>query len=199
MGYHRYVFDDEARTFVGRFEEMYRGEQEQGFDSWHQEDARNLTRRLCLTLLDETNFAGILDVGCGKGAFTHRLKKRNNRVVGIDISPTALETAKGRFDDVEFVQADLVRDLDALNRLGNFDLVVCLETLSYLENWRDVIERFSQIAGHCLIALYLPENPIGFVKTAGDLAAEFARHFVTVEDIRLLTRNQIVLYGTARR
>lgn len=199
MSYHPFVFDEKKRTFVGRFEEMYQSERTAGFDSWHQEDSRNLTRRLCLALLDETNFASVLDVGCGKGAFTHRLKKQNNRVVGIDISPTALEAARGRFKDIEFSSADLVHDLDALNGLGMFDLVVCLETLSYLENWRDVLERFSQIASHCLLSLYIPENPIGFVKSADQLASEFGRHFAVVEDIRLLTRQQTVLFGAARR
>jgi len=199
MGYHEYVFDEKTRAFVGRFEEMYQAERAQGFDSWHQEDSRNLTKRICLTILDSWNFATVLDVGCGKGALTHQLKKENNRVVGIDVSPTALEAAKARFSDVEFRNIDLARDPDALTALGTFDLAVCIETLSYLEDWRGVLERIGRIASHALIGLYLPENPIGFVKSPDDLAAEFHRSFNVIEDIRLLTRRQMVLFGSARR
>jgi SAM-dependent methyltransferase len=200
MSYHPYVFDEKKRTFVGRFEDMYQAEREQGFDSWHQEDSRNLTRRICLEILDAFNFTSVLDVGCGKGAFTHQLKKQNNHIVGIDVSRTALEAAKARFPDIEFLQRDLAVEAEALsNSATHFDLVVCLETLSYLENWRALLEQFSRIAEYALTSLYLPENPIGFVKAPDDLAAEFRRHFNILEDVRVLSRGQTVFFGMARR
>jgi len=36
------------------------------------------------------NFDSLLDIGCDKGVFTHLLKKRNNTVLGTDISETAI-------------------------------------------------------------------------------------------------------------
>lgn len=108
--YHKYVFDTDNRRFVGRFEEMYQQEKIANFDSWHQEDSRQLNRRIALEILNGYNFEKILDIGAGKGALTHQLKKLNNQVRGLDISPTAIEVARARFPDIEFDVTD-VNDL----------------------------------------------------------------------------------------
>lgn len=110
-GYHKYVFDADKREFVGSFEEMYQNEQIDNFDSWHQEDSRQLQRKIALSILEEYNFQSIVDVGSGKGALTHLLKKRNNHVIGLDVSPTAVEQAKARFPDIQFSSID-VNDSD---------------------------------------------------------------------------------------
>ena len=75
-GYHQYIFDTENRRFVGQFEEMYQQEKSANFDSWHQEDSRQLNRKIALNILDAYNFNRIIDLGCGKGALTHHLKKK---------------------------------------------------------------------------------------------------------------------------
>lgn len=198
--YHAYVFDESSRRFVGRFEEMYRAEQRCGFDSWHQDDVRNLTKRICSEVTPGYNFDRILDVGCGKGAFTQLLKRHNNKVVGIDISESALAVARARCPDVEFVAVDAVGpSFDAAALGGPFDLVVCLELLSYVESWRDLLGRFAAIGRYTLIGLYLPENPIGFVKSLADLVGACAERFDMLEDIRLQVRRQIVLFMESRR
>jgi len=98
--YHSYVFDQENRSFVGKFEDMYRAEAEKGFDSWNQDDARHLDKQFCLDVLAQYNFNRILDVGCGKGMVTQYLKKENNHVLGIDLSESALRVVKTRFPDI---------------------------------------------------------------------------------------------------
>jgi len=105
--YHRYVFDQQERKFIGQFDEMYQAEQEKGFDSWQQDDLRHLDRNICLSILQKYNFSRILDVGCGKGAFTHLLKKNNNYVIGLDVSKTALSQASARYPDIEFIHANV--------------------------------------------------------------------------------------------
>ena len=40
--YHKYVFDVNDKKFVGNFEEMYQKESEENFDSWHQDDSRQI-------------------------------------------------------------------------------------------------------------------------------------------------------------
>ena len=96
--YHKYVFDVEKRTFIGDFENMYAHESIEKFDSWHQDT--------------------IVDIGCGKGALTHILKKKNNTCLGIDISQTAIDVAKERFNDIDFVVCDI-------NNIGAFsDLIL---------------------------------------------------------------------------
>lgn len=199
--YHPYVFDESRRAFVGRFEEMYQAENANGFDSWHQEDLRDPSKKICLALLDGYNFGKILDVGCGKGAFTQLLKKKNNRVLALDISSTALKTAQARYPDIDYMEADLATQrLEAVTAhyAKRFDLAVCLETLSYLANWKEAMADFSRVANFALVSLFLPENPIGFVKSPAELAGEFARHFEIIEDIRLLTQKRIVVFGKSR-
>lgn len=124
--YHKYVFDNVKRKFVGRFEDLYQSETKEHFDSWHQEDSRQLARQICLNIIGQFNFPRILDIGCGKGSFTHLLKKKNNNVVGIDISKTALAIAKSRFPDIDFLTLDVQSSKRIQNFFTNnkFDLII---------------------------------------------------------------------------
>jgi len=169
--YHKYVFDHKARTFIGKFEEMYQQETVSNFDSWHQEDSRQLNRNIALSILDGYNFETVLDIGAGKGALTHHLKKRNNRVVGLDISPTAVNVAQSRFPDIEFDVVD-VNDVGAFKAyfgttFGSHlqgsvvDLVFTAECLSYIENWRDLIASISSRTRYLMVVLFIPENLLG--------------------------------------
>lgn len=185
---------------VGRFEEMYRAEHDEGFDSWHQEDQRVLVRVVAHAVLEQFNFDRILDVGCGKGAFTHLLKKANNHVVALDMSSTAIDIARARYPDIEFMTADVAAPAFDLRAIGPpFELVVSIQTLSYLERWRELLAQFAQVGRHVMIVLDVPENPIGFVKTFDDLAEEFTKHCRVLEDIRLVTQYQVLLFGRSLR
>jgi SAM-dependent methyltransferase len=196
--YHRYVFDLEQRRFVGAFEDMYRAERAQGFDSWEQDDLRHLEKRVCIEVLAGRDYRRVLDVGCGKGAFTSLLKTRDNEVLAIDVSATAVEIARSRYPEIAFRQHDLMRErLEAAVGDG-FDLIVCLETLSYLENWREQLRAFARLSRFCLVALYVPEAPIGFVKSSEELAEAFRALFTCIDEVRLTTRRQIILFGERR-
>ena len=105
--YHKYVFDLEKRELVGDFETMYQNESKENFDSWHQDDSRQLKRKICLAILEDYNFDKVLDIGCGKGSLTHILKRKNNTVVGLDISQTAVDIASARFPDIDFICSDV--------------------------------------------------------------------------------------------
>ncbi len=200
--YHRYVFDLEKRIFVGEFEEMYQAEKEGYFDSWHQESLRTLGKQICLDILEQYNFSRIVDIGCGKGTFTHLLKKNNNHVVGIDVSESALKYARGKYHDIDFVQTDLASeswDKETLFSENAYDLVVLMETLSYLPNWEEVIEKLSKFAWCMLLSLFLPRDPIGFVKNAGSLVRVFGNSFEVRENIHLVNRETVVLFGSSKQ
>ncbi len=62
---------------------MYRDESKDNFDSWHQDDSRQLQRRIALAILDDYNFNTILDLGSGKGSLTHLLKRKNTMLLGL--------------------------------------------------------------------------------------------------------------------
>ena len=200
-GYHKYVFDKENRLFVGKFEEMYQAEDTENYDSWHQDDMRLLTKQISLVLLNRYNFNNVLDVGCGKGAFTHLLKKENNQVTGIDISKTAIEKAKARFPDISFSCVDLTKDsyktLPFFAR--HYDLLIFLEVLSYLPNWSDVIGDFSRIGNYMLITLDIPDNPIGYVKSAESLKSVVQKDYTIMDELYLFRYHKTILFCQSLR
>lgn len=172
--YHKYVFDERKREFLGKFEDMYRQENVEGFDSWCQEKMTGLDKKITLTILEQFNFGCILDIGCGKGSFSHLLKKANNIVWGIDVSETAIRKAKSRYPDIVFKVLD-ANKIRTLNQ--RFDLVVAMEILSYIKKWDTLIFNISQITDYFFLALFIPENPIGYVKSIEELNVVVEKHF----------------------
>ena len=81
MPYHRYVFDTKKGKFVGDFETMYKTEDIEEYDSWQSSNLTHLPKLIHYQVITLYNFNRIMDLGCGKGAFTHLLKKRNNYVL----------------------------------------------------------------------------------------------------------------------
>jgi SAM-dependent methyltransferase len=193
-GYHKYVFDLEGRRLVGEFETMYAAEDREGFDSWHSHDVRMLRLHLALALLEPYNFDDVLEIGCGKGTAAQFLKKKNNRVLGIDISPTAIAKAQATFPDIEFRCLD-AREVRTLG--GSFDLVTMQAVLAYIADWRELIATVAGMTDHCLIAEYIPADPIGMVKSSAELVGAFASSFA-VERKLILDDEVIILLGRSR-
>ena len=51
--------------------------------------------------------ARVADLGCGSGAFTHRLKAAGYDCVGLDISPKLVELGRRKYPDIEFIEGDV--------------------------------------------------------------------------------------------
>lgn len=199
--YHKYVFDIENRKFIGDFETMYENESKENFDSWHQDDTRQLARKIDLAILNDYNFEKILDIGCGKGSLTHLLKKKNNVVTGVDISQTAINIAKERFPDISFFCKD-IGNIDnykeLVKEIGGFNLIFTSEVFSYIENWKQLLVEMSKTTQFFMISLYIPENPIGFVKSEGELVDEIKKSFKVIEHISINTTNFVVVFATRK-
>ena len=200
--YHSFVFDTENRKFVGKFEEMYKKDLNGNFDSWHQDDLRDFSKRIVHTLLEDYTFETVVDIGCGKAQNTQFFKKRNNKVLGLDISETALKIGRSKFPDIFFSHFDLNSNFSGLsNILSSFfkipqiDLIIALEVLSYIENWRQVLEKFKSCTNYCLCGLYLPDDPIGFVKSEDEFLSEFENHFNLIEFISLKSSKHFIAFG----
>jgi SAM-dependent methyltransferase len=183
--WHPYVFDIDERRFVGDFEGMYRAETEDGFDSWHQSDPRLLEVKISMLLLGQITFATAIDLGCGKGTLTAQLKRRDNRVIGVDVSDTAIAAARAHFPDLEWVCAPIEAYLE---RCPPAQLIVMREVLSYVEGWRRVLAACSRVARYLLVGLYLPRNPIGFVGSHEELQAQLERDFTVLEAVMIRPR-----------
>ncbi len=187
--YHDFVFDEEKRTFLGHFEEMYQAEGKNGFDSWHQESDIHLTKPISQSLLGRYNFDKVLDIGCGKGTFTAALKKENNYVLGVDVSATAIRKAKAKYPHCDFA----VMPASTIKSLGRFNLIVIMETLSYLEDWQQLLTDVSKMTEWLYISLYIPDRPIGYVKSHESLVTTIAKHFLTKTEITIDKRTFCIL------
>ena len=152
-GYHKYVFNAPKRHFVGKFEDMYRSEDVEGFDSWHERDVRPIRKTIPLVLLNQYNFNRILEIGCGKGTFTQFLKKINNQVIALDISKTAISKAEKSYPDITFKTFYIAKgNLLELTSEGLFDLVVVMGTFAYIESWTEVLKNISKITRYFFVA-----------------------------------------------
>lgn len=80
----------------------------------------------------------ILDVGCATGYLGEKLKNRGNYVVGLDISPLAVDQAKKRLDEA-FVY-NLGSD-ETFPTKEKFDLIIMSEVVEHLFSPKKAINR----------------------------------------------------------
>jgi SAM-dependent methyltransferase len=123
-------------------------------DDWRRFDAGAIPSKESTPHLDrflqamrEANVGGaplaLLDVGCGGGRLSRRLRERGFSVLGVDISPAAVRAAREhgvaadaagrslRFEEADFAADDPPR-LDG----GPFDVVVCQLVISIIGGGR---------------------------------------------------------------
>lgn len=117
--------------YIGRFEEMYRNSSEV---PWHQDQTVNaIFSDLTVAILRYRQVTSLLDVGCGLGYMANRLYQEipqlsGGRVVGLDVSPTAITTAQTMFPHIEFY----VGTLNELATNEKFQVVVSKDVLWYV-------------------------------------------------------------------
>ena len=100
----------------------------------------------------------ILDVGCGEGFITELVRKEFKgikRIVGVDCAREALEIAKARNPQIEFVEGSIYN----LNFENNeFDIVICTEVLEHLENPQIAFKEIQRV-GKKFLLITVPHEP----------------------------------------
>ncbi len=86
--------------------------------------------------LERVKAASVLDVGCGDGLFTSRIKDVAGvqEVVGVDLNVNT-ETLNQKWGNVRFVKADILN----LRYVKQFDAITALDVLEHFENIEDVL------------------------------------------------------------
>lgn len=112
--------------------ETFEGPWREG-DPWELEtsalDQESYARQLAL--IGDRSYGRVLEMGCAAGAFTRRLASLADRVLAVDVAPSAIERARRDLpSNVEFRVADVMQ-LDPVGE-GPWDLVVMGETIYYL-------------------------------------------------------------------
>ncbi len=191
--YHDYVIKD--GKFIGAFEEMYQNVD----DPWHHGDASDIQYDLALHLTNKHGICKggglVLDIGCGKGAFSARLKHQMPKahILAVDISPTAIRKAEqkcGRFG-IKFQVMDIQKEYK--NITERFDLIV-----------RSLARRALKSDGHLLInqCFYKPEEQRYGKETVATI--EDMLNLVNLEVVgmielnRLINHDAIVLFKNSR-
>jgi SAM-dependent methyltransferase len=102
--YQDYVVRD--GKLVGEFEAMYRDYD----DPWEQtaKEVAATDKALVLHALQKIGARRVVELGCGLGILTDRIRQLGMDVVGVDTSATAVRRAAKRFPDCRFVAADIL-------------------------------------------------------------------------------------------
>lgn len=88
---------------IGHFDEMYKSFD----DPWHQSEpghnALSASRNIAMLNMAKYGVRSVVEFGCGLGYYTDLLRRSLGlRVVGVDISSTAIDKARQRFPDSMF-------------------------------------------------------------------------------------------------
>lgn len=124
--YQDYVIKD--GKLVGEFDQMYKD-----FDDPWEQSTRELfasAKAVCLNLVESFQCQKVIELGCGFGQFTDRLKKICPSVSGLDISPTAIDVARKRYPNCDF-HVSKFPDLELIRTLGP-DCIVMAEITWYV-------------------------------------------------------------------
>jgi 2-polyprenyl-3-methyl-5-hydroxy-6-metoxy-1,4-benzoquinol methylase len=98
-------------------------------EQYRYDQVLKLIKKHTLNGTNSDNDHNILDIGCTTGDFTRRLYELNKNVIGIDISQTAIERAKSKFNYIDFRIDSLPKSSFQEN---TFDFITCLEVLYYM-------------------------------------------------------------------
>lgn len=177
----------------GDFERLYQAEDEEGFDAWSMSDLRVMEFQLVDMLVSSRAFNSILDIGCGKGSKTHKWAIPGRKVVGFDVSETAIRKARSSFPDVDFRHGDGI----AATASGEYELAVCSYSLVYQEEWRRVIVRAAACADWIIVNEYITSPTHWHIPSLDDLIRQVETHFKLHKKM-VINDDRVLLMGRSR-
>ena len=92
--------------FIGDFETLY-----ENFDDPWDQSTRELysnEKLIGLEIIKSNNYKNVIELGCGIGYYSNRIKSVSEKCTGVDISDLAIKKAKKLHPDCEFIQSDIL-------------------------------------------------------------------------------------------
>ena len=140
-----------------------------------------------IDLLGEAPYGRVLEIGCGNGVFSRMLAERAERVVALDIAPSAIELARASGDadgKIDFRVAN-VMEFDPRAE-APWDLVVLSETVPYI-GWLYPLFDVAWLASE-LCAATAPRGRLVMANTCGGVSDYLLRPWL-INTYRDLFRN----------
>ena len=126
-------------------------------EHWWFRGRRAILLALVSTLLPPSKQHLVVDVGCGTGANAAALAQLY-RCIGIDISDEAIEAAKRRFGDVEFICGSAPDDLG--QEAGRAAMFVLNDVIEHIEDeYQFVSDLLAAARPGALILITVPADP----------------------------------------
>jgi SAM-dependent methyltransferase len=102
----------------------------------------------------------VLDAGCGDGTYTNDIKRGRSslEIVGFDPAGEAVNLARSRYPDIEFVVGDILRP--ATFPEGKFDLIILRGVLHHVLNPAEAVRNCAARSDALLIIEPNGNNPI---------------------------------------
>jgi 2-polyprenyl-3-methyl-5-hydroxy-6-metoxy-1,4-benzoquinol methylase len=106
-----------------------------------------------IQLIRDRHYGRVLEIGCGAGVFTRRLASVGERILALDVSPTAISRAKNATSNLNNVEFRVQNIMDFDFRVEEkWDLVVFNETVCYL-GWLYTFFEVAWFAGELFSAM----------------------------------------------
>ena len=153
MRYQDFVIKD--GKLVGKFEEMYQHYE----DPWEQ-STRELycyEKTIGLEIIKNNNLKKVLELGCGHGHYTRKIKNFASTSIGVDISKTAINKAKIIYPECEFIVSDITNP----NLYVDVDCIMMIEITWYvlekLEIFKNIISKHKGVSFFHTLNTYPPK------------------------------------------
>lgn len=130
----------------------------------------------------QTRGQAILEIACGTGRVAIRLAQQGAQVVGTDLSEEMLEIARGKSEEVRWLQGDM-RALDLGETFGL--IIVPGHSFQFMLTPEDQVKALESFKGHLtpdgVLVIHLDHQSIDWL---GDLLGELGGKFEQTKDIK---------------
>jgi trans-aconitate methyltransferase len=178
MSYQDFVIKD--GKLVGKFDEMY----SLFDDPWEQSIREEYSheKTLGLSIIEKNKFKNVIELGCGHGHYTNKIKKLSPISTGVDISQTAIDKAKKIYPECNFIVSDITNK----NLYKNVDCIMMAEITWYvlekLKEFKEVISQYKDVMFFHTLVTY-PEGVQEYGKEFFTNNNEIMDYFSDIIDI----------------
>ncbi len=104
--------------------------------------SRNYLDNILLSEIGEVEGKKVMDLGCGNGDFTFKLKDRGADVLGVDISNAILDLARSKYPNINFLLHDFIDG--RIDVLTKYDVVVLELVIMFVNEVDDLLRNLSE-------------------------------------------------------